>query len=142
MGAFAYHVVTVTRDRLPLLRGDLATRAIAELARVAEATSFDVMAYVVMPDHVHMLVNGIGDSSDLIRFVQRFKQRLGFEHKRATGAQLWQPSFFDHALRKAEDAQAIAEYIVGNPVRAGLARSVEGWPFVGGSLVATTPRRS
>jgi REP element-mobilizing transposase RayT len=141
-GAFAYHVVIVTRDRLPLLSGGLATRAVDELGRVAEATSFDVLAYVMMPDHMHALVNGTTDSSDLIRFVQRFKQRLGYEHKRATRAQLWQPSFFDHALRRAEAAEAIAQYIVENPVRAGLVQCVEEWPFFGGSLVAGRPRRS
>lgn len=142
VGAVAYHVVIVTRDRAPLLSGDLAAATVNELHRVAEATRFDVLAFVLMPDHLHILVNGIADDSSLVRFVQRFKQRLGYRYKRDTGLHLWQPSFYDHGLKKAEAAEPIARYIIENPVRAGLVRFVEEWPYFGGSLVAARPRRS
>jgi len=42
----------------------------------------------------------------------------------AAPARLWQRGFYDHALRKEEDVQKVAEYIVNNPVRMGL---VEDW---------------
>ena len=58
VGAIAYHIVTVTRDREPLLTGAMASAACAELERAADATSFDALTYIIMPDHVHALVNG------------------------------------------------------------------------------------
>ena len=77
-----------------------------------------------------------------MRFVQRFKQRLGYDYKQRTGSQLWQTSFYDHGLRNSEAAEAIGQYIVENAVRAGLVSSFEDWPYFGGSIVAATPRRS
>ena len=40
------------------------------------------------------------------------------------GAPLWQTGYYDHAIRKDEDIQAIARYIVANPIRAGLVTKV------------------
>ncbi len=42
---------------------------------------------------------------------------------------LWQPGFHDRAIRKEEDLQAVARYIVANPVRAGLAGKVGDYPL-------------
>ena len=135
VGAFAYHVVIVTRDRQPLLHDDLATQAIAELERVAAATSFDVLAYVIMPDHIHVLLNGMTDASDLVRFVQRFKQATAYEFKQRAGDGLWQHSFFDHVVRGDEDVLPIARYIIDNPVEAGLMDAGRRWLFSRGTLV-------
>jgi REP element-mobilizing transposase RayT len=41
---------------------------------------------------------------------------------------LWQPAFFDHALRKEENIQQVARYIVANPLRAGLVENIEDYP--------------
>jgi hypothetical protein len=45
------------------------------------------------------------------------------------------PSFYDRIVRRGDDAREIAAYILDNPVRAGLIRSGEVWPFSGGTLV-------
>ncbi len=44
---------------------------------------------------------------------------------------VWQRSFFDHALRDEESLEAVARYIVSNPVRAGLVEDWRDYPFVG-----------
>jgi len=41
----------------------------------------------------------------------------------------WQKGFFDHRLRDHESARQKAEYILENPVRAGLAESADAWPY-------------
>lgn len=41
----------------------------------------------------------------------------------------WQRGFYDHALRKEEDIRTSAEYIVNNPVRAGLVENWVDYPF-------------
>ncbi len=47
---------------------------------------------------------------------------------------MWQRYGFEHVLRGDEPTRIVARYIVGNPIRAGLAERVEDYPFVG-SLV-------
>ena len=48
---------------------------------------------------------------------------------RQTRGPVWQPGFHDHAVRSGEDVVAIARYVVANPLRAGLVRSVGDYPF-------------
>jgi len=48
--------------------------------------------------------------------------------QRQANGEVWQEGFHDHALRREEDLQATARYIIGNPVRAGLVPSVRDYP--------------
>jgi len=131
-GAFGYHIIVVTARRARVLVGALARDVILALEEAAAKNSFELLAFVVMPDHLHVLVAGVDAKADLIRFAQRFKQRTVYDYKRAHGVELWQRSYFDHVVRSEERLPDIAEYIVANPVRANLAAAVADWPFVGG----------
>ena len=77
-----------------------------------------------MPDHLHMLVGILGDSSlcKLIRDFKRIATRKGKIE--------WQRSFFDHRLRHDESETEKFEYILQNPMRAGLIREGGEWPYV------------
>lgn len=78
VGRYAFHVTFVSdRRRARLLA--YATEIITAVEATASVTGFDALAYVVMPDHVHALVLGNTEHANLIRFVQRFKQRTGFD---------------------------------------------------------------
>jgi REP element-mobilizing transposase RayT len=134
-GRAASHVTIVTAGRSPALTGSMASEVIAALLRSVEALDFELLAFVVMPDHVHVLVCGRNEESNLVGFVQRFKQLTGFAHKRMIGQRLWQPSFHDHVLHRDEDVRVVAQYIAENPVRAGLVREDEVWAYQGGTLL-------
>lgn len=99
----------------------LATYVVDTLTSPADATGFNLLAYCLMPNHLHMLASGVRDDANLSRFVQRFKQMTGHYYKQTTGQQLWHRSYYDHILRREESAGDIAAYIWHNPVRAGLA---------------------
>ncbi len=73
-----------------------------------------------MPDHLHLMVEAIADSSSLPSFVKSFKQQSSYSWKQTCGVRLWQRSYFDRVLRDDEDSVAVARYILANPVRAGL----------------------
>jgi REP-associated tyrosine transposase len=124
-----YLITTVTHRRLPIFR-DLwcARRLIAEL-RAADALGWSTTwAFVVMPDHLHWLM-ALG-GADLSRAVLRVKSRSAIAIHRLRGetGPLWQKGFHDHAVRGDEDMRALARYVVANPVRAGLVRSVREYP--------------
>jgi REP element-mobilizing transposase RayT len=134
-GEHAYHVVFNTNEHRPLLVGDLASLVETSVIAAAAGTHHELLAFVVMPNHVHALVQGERPDTDVVAFVARAKQRPGYSYRRRTGDCLWLPSFYDRIVRRGDDAREIAAYILDNPVRAGLIRSGEVWPFSGGTLV-------
>ncbi|MBC2717947.1 MAG: hypothetical protein HF978_21815 [Desulfobacteraceae bacterium] len=87
------------------------------LKHVAHTLGFDVLSYCFMPNHLHLLVAGKHENSELISFVKKYKQISGFAYKRQNGKTLWQKSYFDHVLRKNEDISDFVQYILANPVR-------------------------
>ena len=84
-----------------------------------------------MPDHVHLFVCG-DERFELGRWVGALKQALTKANgwTRSSG-QIWQEGFFDHVLRNGESMNQKWEYIVQNPVRAGLVKRAEDWPYQG-----------
>jgi len=84
-----------------------------------------------MPDHLHFLPEGTAPSSNLKELLRQYKQQSSFAWKQRTGFKMWQRGFFDRVLRADEDTVAVARYILQNPVRAGLARTAEEYPYSG-----------
>jgi REP element-mobilizing transposase RayT len=95
---------------------------------------FAVLAYCLMPDHLHTLVEARSERSDFQAFVKRFKQTTGFRHRHLTNQSLWQPGFHERVLRNDEASPAVVRYILENPVRAGLATEIGEYPFAGSGL--------
>lgn len=89
-----------------------------------------LLAWVLMPDHVHWLT-ALGERFSLDELVLRLKSASARRVNaiRNTKGPVWAPAYHDHALRAEEDIQAVARYIVANPVRAGLVRRVGDYPF-------------
>lgn len=89
-----------------------------------------LLAWVLMPDHVHWLVS-LGERFSLDELVLRLKSASARRVNaiRNTKGAVWAPAYHDHALRTEEDVQAVARYIVANPVRAGLVKRAGDYPF-------------
>jgi len=122
-GPFAYHLTFATRERLPIFKGeDEVQPCLYALKKACERYDFHTLAFCFMPDHLHLLLGGQGDSS-LHDFVRYFKQISGYHFKRRYSGALWQISYYDHVVRRSEDVEEIAAYIWNNPVREGLAES-------------------
>ena len=79
---------------------------------------------VLMPDHIHLLLNFPGDKS-LARTLGEWKGWLGRYHGIS-----WQRNFFDHRIRNEEQEHWKSEYILNNPVRAGLVANWQDWPYL------------
>jgi REP element-mobilizing transposase RayT len=84
-----------------------------------------------MPDHIHLLAQGLKPSSDFLNFVKAFKIKTSREFANQTNEQLWQKNFYDHIVRPNESAESVAWYIWLNPVRAGLAAHPKDYPLTG-----------
>jgi putative transposase len=125
-----YCITTVTHNRSPLFTDmNTARLLIRELRRVHEKGEVISLAWVVMPDHLHWLIQLNSDCS-LSRIVKTIKARSALTINRHLGqhGSLWQRAFYDHAVRKDEDIRQFARYIVANPLRAGLVRYIGDYP--------------
>jgi putative transposase len=86
----------------------------------AQAHSSVAHAWCVMPDHMHVFIEGIAETCDALRFAHDFKQRTGYEWSAKRRGRLWQGRFYDHIPRSSEACERIAFYIWSNPVRKGM----------------------
>jgi putative transposase len=132
LGRGTYFVTCCTDGRRPIFRDSArASWIIQTLKTVSESTGFKVHAYCVMPDHLHVVVEGCSDDCDLGRFVKALKQLTAFHSKKESGETLWQRRFYDHILRPSDSLDAVAWYVWLNPVRAGLCTDAKTYPHSG-----------
>jgi putative transposase len=121
VGQQRYFLTFCCRDRLAVFKDhQIAERTLAQFRRTASLEQFSIVAYCLMPDHAHLLVQGLCDGSDFRRFAKMAKQRSGGLYARRKHGGLWQPGYYERVLREDDDSRAVARYIVNNPVRAGI----------------------
>jgi REP element-mobilizing transposase RayT len=108
---------------------------IGRLRKHAEACEFFVHAYCVMPDHMHVLATGAADTSNLVKFIEAFKQETAVEFEERVHRRLWQFKYYDRILRGDDSADRVAWYIWMNPVRKGLCNTPTDYPFLGSFTV-------
>ena len=90
---------------------------------------FRMLAWSVMPNHVHALIE-VGETP-LAKIVQNWKSIVAVEANRVLmrSGRFWQPDYWDHYMRDAEQTGKAVRYIENNPVKAKLCREAENWKF-------------
>ena len=86
---------------------------------------YDLHAYVVMANHVHLLIHPLVPPSKLMQSVKGFSAREANKLLGRTGQAFWQNESYDHWIRDEPEFQRVRRYIELNPVRAGLAAKPE-----------------
>jgi REP element-mobilizing transposase RayT len=80
----AYYLTSVTHNRLPIFRTDalkeIVCRAFDEARR---SGNFLIFAYVIMPDHTHVITDGARDMTDVLRYLNGISARRVIEHLKA-----------------------------------------------------------
>ncbi len=117
------------RGPLWLANPEFAAYAEYPIVHGAELGRYQLHAYVVMPNHVHILLDPyvpLAKISGPLKGVAAcdINARLG-----RTGKPLWQDESFDHWIRNTAEFERIHHYIEWNPVRAGLVARPEDWKW-------------
>jgi putative transposase len=124
LGPYRYFVTFCTVDRHNTFADMAHGRSVVhQIRRTSHLYEFALLAYCIMPDHAHLLVEGISERSDLRRLIKSAKQSSGQRYAATAKQRLWQEGFYDRVLRPDEDVKTIARYIIDNPVRAGIVQS-------------------
>ena len=118
-----FFITTQTHNRRRLFQVDAnATLFIETLQHYRREGLYKLHAFVVMPDHIHLLLT----TDDLATAMQRIKG--GFSHKLASKIPVWQRGFTDHLVLNRDQFQSRREYIRQNPVRSHLVAAPEQYP--------------
>jgi REP element-mobilizing transposase RayT len=90
---------------------------------------YDLHAFVVMANHVHLLVLPRANPSRFLQSVKGYTAREANRLLGRTGQPFWQAESYDHWVRDGRESDRIRTYIENNPVRAGLVANAEDYPW-------------
>jgi REP element-mobilizing transposase RayT len=96
---------------------------------------FDLFAYCIMPNHVHVVFKPLKMAENeyyvLNRIMQSMKRHTARQANRALGrkGKFWQAESYDHVIRDGQELNRIINYVISNPVKAGLVDRWEDWPW-------------
>ncbi len=125
-----YLLTTNTLGRKPVFNDVALGRLVVAQFRAAQDQGCaNSLAWVVMPDHFHWLIEL--QRGSLSGLMQRTKSLSTKSVNLCTGRKvsLWQQGFHDRALRREEDLVKVARYVVANPLRAGLVERLGDYPL-------------
>jgi REP element-mobilizing transposase RayT len=105
-----------------------------------EAGYYELFAWVVMPNHVHLLIRPVKDLARITQWIKGRTARVGNRILRRSGA-FWQDESFDRWIRSWEEFQGAVDYIETNPVKSGLTETPQAWKWSSGSSITDHKKR-
>jgi putative transposase len=142
-GASIFFTV-VTHERRRFLTDDLARHCLHEAIRlVNERWPFEIVASVVLPDHLHAIWTLPPEDANYSLRWKRIKEEFtkhylaggGLEGSRSRSRRkrqergIWQRRFWEHTLKDEQDFEDHFHYIHYNPVKHGLVTVPKNWPY-------------
>ena len=119
-----FFVTTVTAERRRILQSERMAGLLLDVLRHnREKGRFELHEFVVMPDHVHLILTPAYEVS-VEKAMQFIKGGFSFRAKRELGFQseIWERSFSERRIKDAEEYEGFRDYVLDNPVRAQLAQ--------------------
>ena len=121
----AYSITIVTENRIPHFNDFYLARFLIKFMNKFESSGkIELLSWVLMPDHLHWLF--VIKETSLSEIMRVFKGTSSHSIKGLLNWQgaFWQRGFYDHAIRGDEDLKQLSRYIVANPLRTGLVKSI------------------
>ncbi|MGB9336527.1 MAG: transposase [Candidatus Acidiferrales bacterium] len=108
---------------------EIAGHVAAALIRGTELGQYSLHAYVVMSNHVHILIDPLVPLRRITGGIKGVSARDANARLHRTGKPFWQDESFDHWIRNQAQFERVRAYIERNPVKAGLVASPEKWKW-------------
>jgi putative transposase len=128
---FAYHIINRGNGRAPVFHKPQDYEAFLSILALAKTRHpVKIFAFSLMPNHFHFVLE-----SRHHRSLSQFMQWLLTTHVRryhrhyGSSGHVWQGRFKSFPIQDDAHLLTVVRYVLQNPVRAGLAASVEGWPW-------------
>jgi REP element-mobilizing transposase RayT len=123
---------TCQNGRNWLTQGNVPHVLLEGLDWIEKQAGWAVYAAVVMSSHVHLVTRSTnGRNGELLSDLEKFKRFTGREPNRLLKRRgpFWAKEDFDHWCRTPEKVQGAVQYVRNNPVKAGLAKQWQDWPW-------------
>jgi putative transposase len=114
-----------------LRQANIAQVVVDSLYRGVEPGHFELGPFVIMANHVHVLLLPLTSPSKLLKALKGVTAREVNRLLSRTGEPFWQRESYDHWVRDADEWKRITRYIEKNPVRAGLVSRIEDYMWSG-----------
>ncbi|HEY3457453.1 MAG TPA: transposase [Bryobacteraceae bacterium] len=121
------------------LRNPEIAPVVEEAIHYRNPQEYRLHSYVVMPNHVHLLITPLTEISKLVQSLKRFTAREANRILHSTGQPFWQQESYDRLVRNETEFQRITRYIEMNPVHAGLAATPEEFPWSSANKAGCQP---
>ena len=125
-----YFTTSLTKGKRKVFSDpEAALEVISQIYRLRENGNMNLLAFVVMPEHFHLLCQPLDKNISLI--MRHIKRNSSYNLCRAMDLQppLWVKRFHDEILDTREGVLETIEYIHYNPVKRGLVDKPENFPF-------------
>jgi REP element-mobilizing transposase RayT len=115
----------------PVYLKNPAVAAVVETFLIAthEWDLYELFAWVIMSNHVHLLLQPHKPLQEITRAVKKTSAKQANIILGKSGQPFWQDESFDHWVRNGKQFDRIVQYIESNPVKAGLVERAEQWPW-------------
>jgi REP element-mobilizing transposase RayT len=112
------------------MKNEQVAEMIQEVLLSDDGNLYRLSAWVVMPNHIHMLATR-SETSTLAAIMQSLKSITSHKanHILKRKGQFWMLDYFDRYIRNGEHFRKTVRYIEENPVKARLCKRPEDWPF-------------
>ncbi|MFA5420398.1 MAG: transposase [Bacteroidales bacterium] len=115
-------ITVVTKNRIPYFNSrENQDIYLKTLEIVKTLYSFELLAFVILPDHFHWIIHPMDDQNNFSQVVHSFKRNCtnNFKvlHSISDSFSLWQQRFWDHVIRDEIDMKNHLDYIHWNPVK-------------------------
>jgi putative transposase len=139
-----FFFTVVTYDRRPILTTEKGRSFLrAGIEKIRKSRPFQLFATVLLPDHWHLVMSLPPADSNYSTRMKRIKEEFtenwldaGLPEAPVTRSQkekgergIWQPRFWEHTVRDAEDLEGCVDYIHWNPRKHQLVTRVRDWPW-------------
>ena len=127
-----FYITFNTYKRQNILANQQCFNAFMEYCIKGKEFGMLVGNFVIMPDHIHLLIWQNQDSCGLKNWIKGLKRVISIEFEKLDIKRPhWQEGFFDHLIRNNDSCVMKSEYINQNPVRAGLCADYQNWSYRG-----------
>jgi len=112
-----------------LRQSDIARIVVGSIHKGVDLEHYQLGAYVVMANHVHLLIQRRIAPDRLMKSLKGSTAREANRLLGRTGEPFWQKESYDHWVRSQSEFEKIRVYIENNPVKAGLVRNPEDYSW-------------
>jgi REP element-mobilizing transposase RayT len=112
-----------------LLQPEVAQVVVDTLHRGSDNNMYKLRAYVVMSNHVHVLLRPLQSASRVLQWLKGVTAREANQILGRAGKPFWQRESYDHWVRDDMELGRITAYIENNPVKAGYVAQPEQYPW-------------